>query len=74
MQVIHLNVHGKIEPDGRLRVDVPTQLPAGDADIAMTIRATGQLKNGGYDFSDVAGRLSWRGDAVAEQRVIRDEW
>ena len=28
----------------------------------------------GYDFSDLAGRLKWRGDAVAAQRAIRDEW
>jgi hypothetical protein len=27
-----------------------------------------------YDFSDLTGRLSWRGDAVEVQRVLRDEW
>jgi hypothetical protein len=27
-----------------------------------------------YDFSDLAGRLTWRGDAVAVQRALRDEW
>ena len=27
-----------------------------------------------YDFSDLAGRLTWRGDAVAAQRVQRDAW
>lgn len=27
-----------------------------------------------YDFSDLAGKLQWRGDAVAEQRRLRDEW
>ena len=27
-----------------------------------------------YDFSDVAGKLEWQGDAVQEQRKIRDEW
>jgi hypothetical protein len=36
------------------------------------------LKNGGkgsrYDFSDLLGTLTWRGDAVAEQRRLRDEW
>ena len=74
MHVIHLKVHGRIESDGRLRVDVPTQLPAGEADIAITISAAGQATNGGYDFSELAGRLSWQGDPIAEQRVIRDEW
>jgi hypothetical protein len=28
----------------------------------------------GYDFSDIAGKLAWQGNAVAAQREIRDEW
>jgi predicted DNA-binding antitoxin AbrB/MazE fold protein len=28
----------------------------------------------GYDFSDLIGRLMWRGDPLAEQKRIRDEW
>ncbi len=27
-----------------------------------------------YQFSDLAGKLEWDGDPVAEQRAIRDEW
>jgi hypothetical protein len=27
-----------------------------------------------YDFSDLSGRLEWQGDAVTEQRRLRDEW
>ncbi|MEG4343946.1 type II toxin-antitoxin system ParD family antitoxin [Microcoleus sp. A003_D6] len=27
-----------------------------------------------YDFSDLAGRLTWQGDAVTMQRNLRDEW
>lgn len=27
-----------------------------------------------YDFSDLAGKLEWEGDAVKEQRKLRDEW
>ncbi len=27
-----------------------------------------------YDFSDLVGRLNWRGDAVGTQRSLRDEW
>ena len=26
------------------------------------------------DFSDLVGKLQWKGDAVAEQRRLRDEW
>jgi hypothetical protein len=35
------------------------------------------VKNGRkpkYDFSDLAGKLQWQGDAVTEQRRMRDEW
>ena len=32
--------------------------------------STGQT----YDFSDLAGQLTWQGDAVAIQRMLRDEW
>jgi hypothetical protein len=27
-----------------------------------------------YDFSDLAGRLTWQGDAITMQRNLRDEW
>jgi len=27
-----------------------------------------------YDFSDLVGKLKWEGDALAEQRKLRDEW
>lgn len=27
-----------------------------------------------YDFSDVSGKLAWSGDAVAEQKALRNEW
>ncbi|MEG4810644.1 type II toxin-antitoxin system ParD family antitoxin [Microcoleus sp. F8-D3] len=27
-----------------------------------------------YDFSDLAGRLTWQGDALTMQRNLRDQW
>jgi len=27
-----------------------------------------------YSFTDLCGKLSWQGDAVAVQRSMRDEW
>ncbi len=27
-----------------------------------------------YDFSEFFGKLKWNGDALAEQRKLRDEW
>ena len=34
----------------------------------------GMAVNPNYDFADLAGKLEWKGDAVAEQRRLRDEW
>ncbi len=31
-------------------------------------------KKRAYDFSELAGKLKWRGDAVKAQRELRDEW
>ena len=31
-------------------------------------------KSGAYDFSELAGKLKWQGDAVKAQRELRDEW
>jgi hypothetical protein len=30
--------------------------------------------NSRYDFSDLTGKLEWKGDAIEEQRRLRDEW
>lgn len=27
-----------------------------------------------YDFSDLVGKLEWKGDAVDERRLLREEW
>lgn len=27
-----------------------------------------------HTFSDLSGKLKWQGDALAAQRVMRDEW
>lgn len=35
---------------------------------------TEQPKKPKYDFSDFYGKLQWEGDALAEQRKLRDEW
>ncbi|MFD1628616.1 DUF2683 family protein [Pseudopedobacter beijingensis] len=27
-----------------------------------------------FDFSDIAGKLEWEGDALKEQKKLRSEW
>jgi hypothetical protein len=74
MATVHINVQGHIDADGHLRLDLPTGLPTGDAEIAVTIAPKNGNTSGLYDFSQIAGRLKWAGDALLEQRGMRNEW
>lgn len=74
MQIITLT--GKIDTDGYLRLDVPTSFVSGDVEVEITIQPIrlGQDSVDTYDFSDLAGTLSWQGNPVIAQQNLRDEW
>jgi hypothetical protein len=40
----------------------------------LTRRTTVKKVDVSYKFTDLCGTLSWKGDAVAVQRSLRDEW
>jgi hypothetical protein len=42
--------------------------------VIILVAEKPKAKNQKYNFSDIAGKLEWQGDAVQEQRRIRDEW
>ena len=74
MQVLKLD--GQIDADGHLRLDIATHLPPGEVQLAVVIGPETASKTDAdrYNFSDLAGTLTWQGDAVAVQRHLRDEW
>jgi hypothetical protein len=74
MQVLTLT--GKIDSDGHLHLDIPTQLPAGDVELVLVINPTPQEKPNcqKHVFSDLAGKLSLQGDPVEIQTSMRDAW
>lgn len=37
-------------------------------------RKSGVALGNGHSFTEICGKLSWKGDAVATQRGMRDEW
>ena len=41
---------------------------------AFKIRFEAKTESQKIDFSDIAGKLSWEGDALAEQKRLRAEW
>ncbi len=69
-----LTIETEISPDGHLRLDVPTELPPGKAEVVIVAAPLENGRANRYDFSDLAGRLKWQGDAVAEQHRLRNEW
>jgi hypothetical protein len=74
IQVQVLKTQGEIGADGHLRVDVAVELPAGPIELVMVLGGIPPTNGARYNFSELAGRLQWKGDAVREQRILRDEW
>ena len=72
MQVV--KTKGKVGSDGRLRLDVPVELPAGTVELVLVVGGSPQPNGSKYNFTGVVGRLEWQGDALKEQRKLRDEW
>jgi hypothetical protein len=64
-----------IDSSGNLRIDIPTRLDPGEVNVVLVVSAIAPSisRKPNYDFSDLAGKLSWRGDAVAMQRKLQDE-
>ncbi len=69
-----LKMKSHISDDGHLRLDVPTDLPTGDVELVLVIEPAKAASGAPYDLSDLAGKLDWTGDAVQEQRKLRNEW
>jgi hypothetical protein len=70
MQVV--KTKGEVGPDGRLWLDVPVELPAGAVELVLVVGSEPQPNGQKYDFDDLVGKLQWQGDAVEEQRKLRD--
>lgn len=68
MQIVKLK--GRVRRDGHLKLDIPN-LETGEKEIVIIIENNNTDR---YDFSGLSGTLQWRGDAVKEQRKLRNEW
>lgn len=62
---------GKIDKNGVLRIKHPAFTLNKEIEVTITFE---EEKLNKYDFSDLAGKLSWKGDALAFQKNIRNEW
>ena len=69
MPVIERTVRPK---RNRISIEVPHEFNSFDCRVIVV--PIQEVKKQKYDFSDIAGKLQWKGDAVAEQRRLRNEW
>lgn len=81
--MITINLKQRTKKNGHLVLDVPTTLIEKNVDVILVIQEkeeASQEKNRGkkikkkYDFSQLYGKLEWKGDALVEQKKIRSEW
>ncbi len=68
MQIV--KIREKVRKDGQLKINIPN-LESGDKEIIVIIEDKNVDK---YNFARLSGRLQWQGDAVKEQRKLRNEW
>lgn len=59
---------------GSLIIKIPEQYINKRIEVIIVPLPDDESSKHKYDFSDLAGHLEWRGNAVNEQRNIRDEW
>lgn len=74
MEVLKLTT--KINDKGKLKIDLSTNLEAGEVDLVVIVNPIAEKakEENKYDFSNLKGKLSWQGDAVTVQRQLRNEW
>ena len=64
----------KTTATGQLLLDIPTTYLEKDLEVVLVIQETQKKPIVKYDFSDLIGKLEWKGDALTEQKRLRDEW
>ena len=74
MDIVKLTT--EIDESGRLNLSVPTQLAGTQVNVVvvMTPAESVTQPKQKYNFSDLSGKLAWKGDAVKMQQALRDEW
>jgi tRNA(fMet)-specific endonuclease VapC len=70
---MYTTIEADIE-NGQVKGPEADKLPAHAHVLITLLRKADGEQTVKYDFSEVAGKLKWTGDAVMEQRNLRDEW
>lgn len=59
---------------GALTIEVPKEYDNRKLEVIVMPIDEPEKGEKKYDFSKFVGKMEWKGDAVAEQRKLRDEW
>ncbi|NLX25869.1 MAG: hypothetical protein GXY61_07915 [Lentisphaerae bacterium] len=70
---MYTTIEADIE-NGQVKGPEANKLPVRAHVLITFLRKPDEAQSIKYDFSEVAGKLKWTGDAVMEQRNLRDEW
>jgi len=66
----------KTDINGVAHISVPTAMPGQSVELVLVINKVKERRSPrpAKRFADLVGRLVWSGDALSEQRRLRDEW
>jgi hypothetical protein len=56
---------------GKYKIDLPINNNADEVEVMVIVE---QKNKGKKTLADFTGKLQWKGDAVAYQKMLRDEW
>ena len=59
---------------GSLTIEVPKEYDNRKLEVIVMPIDEPETEKKKYDFSEFFGKLEWKGDALKEQRKLRDEW
>lgn len=57
-----------------LTIDLPAEYKSTDVEVIVWPLPQEEEKTLNTDLSDFFGKMKWEGDALAEQKKLRDEW
>ncbi|MDD3050570.1 MAG: hypothetical protein PHR06_05430 [Candidatus Cloacimonetes bacterium] len=63
--------------NGHIFLDIPTDYTDCELELVIVmskLKNSEESKSIRYDFSKFSNKLEWDGNAVEEQRKLRDEW
>ena len=71
-----IKAHVRTDASGKAQIQLNTEYRNTELDLIIVIEDPQLNPNEKrkYDFSDLVGKLKWKGDALEMQRALRDEW